>query len=333
MTERTAVIESCRAGERVALERLGAAAGGRSLCSLSRAGASVPTAKYHEGAAAALAEARRAVASLPDDVGDAAAVRAALLGVGARWHGEPGTADRSGPDWAGYLAGGIDALDQMTRALVIDAGVTDEVLIDGVLIDDVLIDDVLTDDVLTDVVLTDDEGRDAVSRTDRELDGVVRVRPDLPVLDEVAGADAAARPEVVPDSRAGRSGGRLARARAHWPMRRIVTVVAGTPALLALLLAASGGQATAIPGGWTALAALIAVMSATTLATYLPLPGTGRRLDLGCTPCAAAAALSVVIAGAVLVSTPHDVPTAILAAGVAAFGLRQRLANPSSCAA
>ena len=116
-------------------------------------------------------------------------------------------------------------------------------------------------------------------------------------------------------------------------MRRIVTVVAGTPALLALLLAASGGQATAIPGGWTALAALIAVMSATTLATYLPLPGTGRRLDLGCTPCAAAAALSVVIAGAVLVSTPHDVPTAILAAGVAAFGLRQRLANPSSCAA
>ena len=318
MTERTAVIESCRAGERVALERLGAAAGGRSLCSLSRAGASVPTAKYHEGAAAALAEARRAVASLPDGVVDAAAVRAALRGVGARWHGESNTAGRSGPVWAGYLAGGIDALDQMTDVLVIDDAVKDEVL---------------TDEVLTDDVLSDDEGRGVVSRNVRELDEVVRVRPDLPVLDELAGAVAAPRPEVVPGSRAARSGGRLARARAQWPMRRIVTVVAGTPALLALLLAASGGQATAIPGGWTALVALIAVMSATTLATYLPLPGTGRRLDLGCTPCAAAAALSVVIAGAVLVSTPHDVPTAILAAGVAAFGLRQRLANPSSCAA
>ena len=35
---------------------------------------------------------------------------------------------------------------------------------------------------------------------------------------------------------------------------------------------------------------------------------------------------------AVLSSTPHDVPTAILALGVAAFGVRQRLTDPSACA-
>jgi hypothetical protein len=291
-TARAAVIESCRAREGAALERLGVATAGRSLCSLSRAGDSVPAAKYHEGAVAALSEARRAVASIPGDVA-ADDVRAALLGVGARWRGESGTAGRSGPDWVGYLAGGIDALDQL---------------------------------------IDDDEGRDVVPRTDRELDGVVVVRPDLPVLDALAAAGAAPA-EADLGRGAGTSGRRSIRARVLWPMRRIAAVALIAPALLALFVAASGGEQTAVPGGWTALVALLAVTSATTLATYLPLPGTGRRLDLGCTPCASVAALSVVIAGAVLTSTPHDVPTAILAVGVAAFGLRQRLANASTCAA
>jgi len=235
--------------------------------------------------------AREGAASIPGDVA-ADDVPAALLGVRAHWRGESGTAGRSGPDWAGYLAGGIDALDQ----------------------------------------LIDDEGRDVVPRTDRELDGVVVVRPDLPVLDALAAAGAAAA-EADLGRGAGTSGRRSTRALARWPMRRIAAVALLAPALLALFVAASGGGQTAVPGGWTALVALLAVTSATTLATYLPLPGTGRRLDLGCTPCGWVAALSVVIAAAVLTSTPHDVPTAILAAGVAAFGLRQRLVNASSCAA
>ncbi|MGV8967573.1 MAG: hypothetical protein ACOH2F_15000 [Cellulomonas sp.] len=295
MRSRAAVIELCRSRERVALERLAAAAAGRSMCSLSRAGASVPAAKYHEGAAAALGEARRAVAALPTSADEAPAVRAALLDVGARWRGESGTPGRSGPGWTGYLAGGIDALDLM-------------------------IDD------------DDDEGRDEVPRTDREREEAVRVRPDLPVLDDLAAAGAGPGADVVGLDRPATSG-RFDRVRSRWPARRIAAVAVLTPALTALLVAASGGWETAIPGGWTALVALIAVTSATTLATYLPLPGTGRRLDVGCTPCASVAALSVVIAGFVLLSTPHDLPTAILAAGVAAFGLRQRWANPSSCAA
>jgi hypothetical protein len=109
-------------------------------------------------------------------------------------------------------------------------------------------------------------------------------------------------------------------------------VAALTPALMALLLAVSAGTATAPTPGWTALVALVAFASATTLATYLPRPGAGRRLDVGCTPCASVAALSVVFAAGVLSSTPHDVPTAIVALGVAAFGLRQRLTDSTTCA-
>ena len=303
LTVRTVAIESCRAREGAALERWGVVTAGRSLCSLSRVGDCVPAAKFHEGAVAALSEARRAVVSIPGDVA-ADDVRAALLGVGARWRGESGTAGRSGPDWAGYLAGGMDALDQLIR-------------------------DQSNDD---NEGPHDDEGCDVVPRTDRELDGVVVVRPDLPVLDALAAAGAA-RPEDDLGSGPASSGRRFARARALWPVRRIAAVVALTPALMVVLVAASGGRATAIPGGWTALVALIAATSATTLATYLPLPGAGRRLDLGCTPCASVAALSVVIAAAVLTSTPHDVPTAILSVGVAGFGLRQRLTNASTCAA
>ena len=128
-------------------------------------------------------------------------------------------------------------------------------------------------------------------------------------------------------------GRRLARARAAWPMRKRVAVAVLAPVLLVLSVSASGGWALATSRGWTALVALVALASAMTLASYLPSHGTGLKLDFGCTPCAAIAALSVVASLVLLSSSPGDVPTAFLALGVAAFGLRQRLANPSTCPA
>lgn len=125
---------------------------------------------------------------------------------------------------------------------------------------------------------------------------------------------------------------RFARVRAVWPPRRLAVVAVASPALLALLIVVSGPGTTVTPPGWFALVALVAVVAAATLATYVPLPGTGRRLDIGCTPCASAAAVSVLIAVGVVSSASHDVPTAILGLGVAGFGLRQRLANPTTCA-
>ena len=107
------LIEPLRARERRALSDLAAVAGGRSLCSMSREGAAVPAAKYYEGAAAALAEARRAVEEAVDGPAGAQATRAAFLGVRARWRTQSHTMGRKGLDWTGYLTGGLDALEQM----------------------------------------------------------------------------------------------------------------------------------------------------------------------------------------------------------------------------
>jgi hypothetical protein len=110
---RHVLIESFRACERAALADLAAIAGGRSLCSISRQGALVPAAKYHEGTAAALAEARRAIEALSDGPDGGQSARAALLEVRARWLAQSRTRGRTGPDWTGYLAGGLDGLLQM----------------------------------------------------------------------------------------------------------------------------------------------------------------------------------------------------------------------------
>jgi len=91
-----------------ATQALDAAAGSSSLCSLSRAGVSMPGIKYPEGAWAALRDAQRAIRS-----GGEADVR--LCEVRDRWavdlarHEQRG----SGPDWIAYLTGGVDALDRV----------------------------------------------------------------------------------------------------------------------------------------------------------------------------------------------------------------------------
>ncbi|WP_146192317.1 hypothetical protein [Cellulomonas sp. WB94] len=113
MTPREAIIESVRVREQVALEALGAATGGASLCSTPRAGTPVPAVKYHEGASSALAEARRAIRDVQEGPGAVLEARAVLREIRARWRAQRGTSGRTGPSWAGYLAGGLDALDQL----------------------------------------------------------------------------------------------------------------------------------------------------------------------------------------------------------------------------
>jgi len=126
---------------------------------------------------------------------------------------------------------------------------------------------------------------------------------------------------------------RLAKAQGLWPLRRRLAVAVLSPTVFVVLVASAGAWALATSPVWTALVALVALVSATTLATYLPHRGSGPRLDLGCTPCAAVAAVSVLASLFVLSSEPHDVPTAVLAVGISAFGLLQRLNNPTTCPA
>ena len=118
-----------------------------------------------------------------------------------------------------------------------------------------------------------------------------------------------------------------------WPLRRRMAVGLIAPVLFVLMVGTSGGWVMATSPGWTALVAGVALASATTLATYLPRAGTGLKPDLGCTPCAAVAAVTVLASFGLLSSAPHDVSTAVLALGVSAFGLVPRLNNPSTCPA
>lgn len=126
---------------------------------------------------------------------------------------------------------------------------------------------------------------------------------------------------------------RLANVLAAWPLRRRMAVALTAPVLFGLMVAVSGGWAPTTSPGWTALVAVAALACATTMATYLPHPGTGLRPDLGCTPCAAVAAVTVLASFGLLSSAPHDVSTAVLALAASAFGLAQRLNNPSTCPA
>lgn len=127
--------------------------------------------------------------------------------------------------------------------------------------------------------------------------------------------------------------GRHGVALAAWPFRRRVVVAVLAPLLFLLIAAVSGWWPVGTSRGWTAVVVLVAVACATTLATYVPPSGTGLRPDLGCTPCAAVAAVSVLAAIVMLGSAPHDLSTAFWALGISVFGLAQRLNNPSTCPA
>ena len=116
----------------------------------------------------------------------------------------------------------------------------------------------------------------------------------------------------------------------RWPSRRWVVVAPAAPALAWLLVAVApvapaGGRGLA----WWLLVLATALAGAGTLASYVP--ASGRRLDLGCSPCAMLSALTVVGAVLVVRSSGGDPSGPVLALAVALFGLGQRLAQPPVC--
>lgn len=119
---------------------------------------------------------------------------------------------------------------------------------------------------------------------------------------------------------------------ASWPARRLVATLVASPVLLVLLSAIGGGWSPGAAPVWTVLVAVTAVVTAATLASYVPLRGAGWRPDTGCTQCARVAGFSVPAAGFMLGMSPHDLPFAALALGVAGFGLVQRLTGGGACA-
>jgi hypothetical protein len=112
--------------------------------------------------------------------------------------------------------------------------------------------------------------------------------------------------------------------------RRRVAVVVLTPVLAAVLLAAAGLGLPALSGVWLLLVAVAAILGAAVLATYVP--HRGLRPEVGCTPCAAMSAMTVVGAVMALRSYGPDLTGPALAIAVTLFGLTQRLGQVDSCA-
>lgn len=102
--------------EQEALAALAAATGDTSLCTLARSGQSHPAAKFHEGAARALADVRRAVRRATRDETDPRAGGVRLL-VREKWLADQAAMATRGRDWEAYHAGGLDALDRLAEEL------------------------------------------------------------------------------------------------------------------------------------------------------------------------------------------------------------------------
>jgi hypothetical protein len=110
--------------------------------------------------------------------------------------------------------------------------------------------------------------------------------------------------------------------------RRLVTVIAFP---LLLVVYASFGPFWAI---WWAVpvALLSAGLAAAILASYVPEPGSGRLVDVGCTPCAMVAGASVLGSLVLRDTRPLDAGIAAMALGLLVFGMAQRIGGAVSCA-
>ncbi len=115
----------------------------------------------------------------------------------------------------------------------------------------------------------------------------------------------------------------------QWPRRRWVAAALTTPVLAGLLLATGRGSAW---WGWPSVL-LVAVPAALVLASYLPVPGSGRLLEIGCSPCAVVAAGAVAVAILARVGAPNNPASAVIATLVLLAAVRQRLADSVACAA
>jgi hypothetical protein len=84
--------------------------------------------------------------------------------------------------------------------------------------------------------------------------------------------------------------------------------------------------------GWTAVDAVSGLLAAVVLASYVPRPGSGRVLEVGCSPCAVMAAAAVFGSLLLRSTSPLDVGIAVVATGLLGFGLLQRLTDVRTCA-
>lgn len=116
----------------------------------------------------------------------------------------------------------------------------------------------------------------------------------------------------------------------RWPRRRRV---AAAMLFVALVLLGTVGQgwAFATQPLWSVVTLGALVVAAGALATFVPLPGEGLHVHLGCGPCAAAGGLAALGGAWLALTSAFDAGTASLALALGGFALARRLTEPQTC--
>lgn len=114
-----------------------------------------------------------------------------------------------------------------------------------------------------------------------------------------------------------------------WPRRRLGAAALLLPLVVALLLGAAGTDLTQAGLGWAALTLVASTIAALVLSSYLP--ASGRRLEMGCTPCGILAGLTVLGATMAMRNYGTGIEGPAVAAALTLFGLTQRLSQPETC--
>ena len=117
-----------------------------------------------------------------------------------------------------------------------------------------------------------------------------------------------------------------------WPRRRWAALVAALPVLAVLFDAVGASSVGGSPWWAWPLVAVDALLAATVLSSYVPAPGSGRLVDVGCSPCATVAGLTVVLALMARSAAPADATMGAISALLLLAGVRQRLGDATACA-
>ncbi len=118
----------------------------------------------------------------------------------------------------------------------------------------------------------------------------------------------------------------------RWPRRRRLAALG---ILLVLVLAVQllvGWDPVGAPA-WSAITFVAVSFAALALATFVPLPGQGFGLDIGCTPCAAAGGMLAIAGTWLAASSAYDGGSASLGLALAGAALVRRHTEPVTCQA
>lgn len=121
----------------------------------------------------------------------------------------------------------------------------------------------------------------------------------------------------------------------HWPRRRWFLAAGAFPVLVFAFAAAGHGGLPGTTAAWWIWPWLLfnSALASVVVASYLAPPGTGKLIDVGCSPCATVAGLA--LAGGLLAysSAPASAFTVTVATVLTVLALRKRLTDDRSCAA